>query len=452
MAMAANKSALADITAKVEGEYQSRTRRSQAVAQEARKYLPGGDTRRSIFFFPYPVWLDHAYGCHVVDEDGNDYLDFHNCYTTMILGHGNADVKAAIKEQLDEGTIALGAFKKNVVTWAQILCERVESVDQVRFTCTGTEAVMMAIRAARASTGRNKIIMEYGGYHGAYDAVVFPPNSRGLPSSLMNDTILVPYNDKEALANALHEHKGEVAALILEGLMGAAGMIPPHAGYLQFAREISSQHGVVFILDEIISFRLDYGGIQQIEDVKPDLTTFGKIMAGGTAMAAFGGRPELMQLYSPDNQVLHHAGTLNANPLSAAAGVAMMKQITPELIARINALGASLRDGLRGIFVKAGIKGQVTGMGSLCNVHFGPVPVTDGYTARETTNKEILHLFHLSLINRGILIPERAMFCISAPMTEREISAALKAVEDVVQELKPHVAELWPDLIGQVEA
>jgi len=450
MATTARDKALAEITAKVEGEYQKRTRRSHDVAQEARKYLPGGDTRRSIFFFPYPIWIDHADGCHVYDEDANDYLDFHNCYTTMILGHGNPEVKAAVREQLDQGTMALGAFKRNVVTWAQILCERVESVDQVRFTCTGTEAVMMAVRAARASTGRDKIIVEYGGYHGAYDAVVFPPDARGLPKSLMADTIVVPYNDKAALERALQEHKGQVAALLLEGLMGAAGMVPATDGYLQFARKVSSEHNVVFILDEIISFRLDYGGVQRMENIKPDLTTFGKIMAGGTAMAAFGGQRELMQLYSPDTQVLHHAGTLNANPLSAAAGVAMMRQITPELIARINALGGSLREGMREVFRKTGIKGQVTGLGSLSNVHFGPVPVVDGHTARDTTNKEILHLFHLSLINRGILVPERAMFCISAPMSEHDVNTAIEVVEDITHELKPYIEQVWPDLIGQV--
>ncbi len=450
MSTSARDKALAEVTARIEGAYRNRTKRSYAVAQEARKYLPGGDTRRSIFFFPYPIWIDHAEGCKVYDEDGNDYLDFHNCYTTMILGHGNAGVKAAVKQQLDQGTMALGSFKKNVVAWAKMLCERVESVEQVRFTCTGTESVMMALRASRALTGRDKIIVEYGGYHGAYDAVVFPPDSRGLPKSLMADTIVVPYSDTPALERALQENKGKVAAVILEGLMGAAGMVPAKKGYLQSARRLCTEHNVIFILDEIISFRLDYGGMQRIEGIKPDLTTFGKIMAGGTAMAAFGGRRDLMQLYSPDNQVLHHAGTLNANPLSAAAGVAMMEQITPELIARINKLGDSLREGMRSIFRKAGIKGQATGIGSLSNVHFGPVPVVDGHTARDLTNKEILHLFHLSLLNRGIMTPERAMFCISSPMTERDIATALKAVEDAVQELKPDVERIWPELIGTV--
>jgi glutamate-1-semialdehyde 2,1-aminomutase len=441
---------LQEITSKVEAQYESRTPRCREVMTEARKYLPGGDTRRSIFFFPYPIWIDHADGCHVYDEDANDYLDFHNCYTTMFLGHGNLAVKEAVKQQLDEGTTALGAFKRNVVEWAQILCERVASVDQVRFTCTGTESVMLSLRAARAWTGRDKIVMEYGGYHGAYDAVVFPPDAVGLPKYQMGNTILVPYNDKEALKRALEDHKGEVAAVILEGLMGAAGMIPARDGYLQYARQVTSEHSVIFVLDEIISFRLDHGGMQSIENIKPDLTTFGKIMAGGTAMAAFGGRSELMQLYSPETQVLHHAGTLNANPLSAAAGVAMMRQITPELIARMNALGESLAAGIRGVFKKAEIKGQVTGMGSLLNLHFGPVPVVDGHTSRNTTNKEVLHLIHLSLINRGILIPDRAMFCISAPMTEKEVKAAVVAVEDTVRELKPYMEKVWPELMGTV--
>lgn len=441
---------LEEVTAKVEEEYKARTPKSAAVMTEARKYLPGGDTRRSIFFFPYPIWIDHADGCHVYDEDGNDYLDFHNCYTTMILGHGNPDVKAAIGRQLDEGTMALGAFKKLIVEWAQIMCDRVESVDQVRFTCTGSESVMMALRAARVWTGRNKIVMEYGGYHGAYDAVVFPPESKGLPADLMKDTILVPYNDKDALQRTLDQHKGEVAALILEGLMGAAGMIPAKNDYLKFAREITSKHEIVFILDEIISFRLDPGGVQRMEGIEPDLTTFGKIMAGGTAMACFGGRRDLMQLYSPENQVLHHAGTLNANPLSAAAGVAQLKQITPDLISRLNGLGESLASGMRDVFRKAEIKGQVTGMGSLCNVHFGPVAIEDGYTARDTTNKDVLHLFHLSLINHGILTPERAMFCMSAPMTEKEVHAVVRAVEEIVHDLKPYITKVWPDLVGVV--
>lgn len=448
--MATREEALARITSRIEDEYRKRTVRSQAVAQQARKFLPGGDTRRSIFFFPYPIWIDHADGCHVYDEDGNDYLDFHNCYTTMILGHGNEGVKNAIKEQLDQGTLALGSFKRNVVEWAEIISSRVDSVDQVRFTCTGTEAVMLAIRAARAFTGRDKIIVEYAGYHGAYDAVVFPPDSRGLPRSLMADTIVVPYSNKEALEKALEENKGQVAAVVLEGLMGAAGMIPPDEGYLQFARKATAAHDVIFILDEIISFRLDYGGYQRIQNVTPDLTTFGKIMAGGTAMAAFGGRLELMQLFSPDSQVLHHAGTLNANPLSAAAGVAMMKQIDAELIARLNALGDTLRAGVREVFQREGIKGQITGVGSLSNIHFGPVPVVDGYTARDTTNKDILHLFHLSLINRGILTPERGMFCMSAPMTEREVNKAIEAVDDTARELKPFIEQVWPELMGTV--
>jgi len=450
MAASARERALKELTGKIEAEYRKRTPRSEAVSMKAREYLPGGDTRRSIFFFPYPIWLQRGDGCHVYDEDGHEYLDFHNCYTTMILGHGNAMVSAAVKEQLDQGTMALGAFKQNVVEWAGILCDRIASLEQVRFTCTGSEAVMMAIRAARAWTGRDKIVVEYGGYHGSYDAVVFPPDSAGLPRSLMVDTIVIPFNDKAVLERTLEEYKGQIAALVLEGLMGSAGMVPPRDGFLQAARKASSAHDIVFILDEIISFRLGHGGLQGIEGIKPDLTTLGKTIAGGTAMAAFGGRRELMEQYSPLKQVLHHAGTLNANPLSAAAGVAMLKQMTPELIARINTLGDSLRLGLQQAFRDAGIKGQVTGMGSLCNVHFGTVPVVDGYTARETTNKEALHLFHLSLINRGILTPERAMFCVSAPMNERDITTAIDAVADAARELKPYIGDIWPELLGTV--
>ena len=446
----ARKELLEEITSKVEGDYQKRTPKSLAVMDGARRVMPGGDTRRSIFFFPYPIWIDRADGCRLRDEDGNEYLDFHNCYTVMVLGHGNPRVKAALKEQLDQGTTALGAFKKIVVRWADMLCQRVESVDKVRFTNTGTESVMMAIRAARAITGKDKLIMEEGGYHGAYDTVVYPPRSAGLPKSIWQDTILVPYNDKAAMEKAIVQNKDQVALVILEGLMGSAGMIPQKDGYLKFVRDITAINNIIFILDEIISFRLDYGGVQHIEGIKPDLTAFGKIMAGGTAGAALGGREDIMQQFSPESQRLLHSGTLNANPLAAAAGVAQMEQITPEAIARINQLGESLAAGIRGVFHKANIKGQVTGTGSLLNVHFSPVPVVDGRTAGEA-NKDILHLFHLSLINRGLLTPDRAMFCISTPMTQKEIDTAVQAVDDTVTQLKPYIEQIWPELVGEVQ-
>ena len=441
---------LAEIRAKIEGEYEKRTSRSLAVMQRARRVMPGGDTRRSVFFFPYPIWVRSADGCHITDEDGHQYIDFHNCYTTMILGHGNPKVKAAVREQLDQGTMALGAFKEIVVRWAEILCQRVDSVDNVRFTNTGTEAVMMAIRAARAITGKDKIIMEEAGYHGAYDTVVYPPKSAGLSKSIWQDTILVPYNDKAAMGKAIADNKDQVALVILEGLMGSAGMIPPRDGYLKSVREITAANGIVFILDEVMSFRLDYGGLQRVQYIKPDLTTFGKIMAGGTAGAALGGRRDIMQQFSPETQKLLHSGTLNANPLAAAAGVAQMEQVTPQLIDRINKLGESLAADIRGVFQKANIKGRVTGIGSLQNVHFSPVPVVDGRTARESNNPDLMHLFHLSLLNRGIFTPDRGLFCISSPMTEKETTAAVQAVEDTVTELKPHIERIWPELIGSV--
>jgi glutamate-1-semialdehyde 2,1-aminomutase len=441
---------LAEIRAKIESEYERRTSGCLAVMQRARRVMPGGDTRRSVFFFPYPIWIRSADGCHITDEDGNDYIDFHNCYTVMILGHGNPGVKAAVREQLDQGTMALGAFKEIVVRWAEILCQRVDSVEQVRFTNTGTEAVMMAIRAARAFTGKDRIIMEEAGYHGAYDTVVYPPGSPGLSTSIRNDTILVPYNDRAAMEKAVADNKDRAALVILEGLMGSAGMIPPRDGYLKSVRDITAANGIVFILDEVMSFRLDYGGLQRVEGIKPDLTAFGKIMAGGTAGAALGGRRDIMQQFSPETQKLHHAGTLNANPLAAAAGVAQMEQVTPQLIDRINKLGESLAAGIRNVFQKANIKGQVTGIGSLQNIHFSPVPVVDGRTSRESNNPDLMHLFHLSLLNRGIFTPDRGLFCISSPMTDKEIAAAVQAVDDTVTELKPHIERIWPELIGSV--
>jgi glutamate-1-semialdehyde 2,1-aminomutase len=231
-------------------------------------------------------------------------------------------------------------------------------------------------------------------------------------------------------------------------LMGSAGMIPQRDDYLKFVRRVTAENDILFILDEIISFRLDYGGLQHLEGIKPDLTTVGKIMAGGTPGAAFGGRYEIMQQFLPAAPKVHHAGTLNANALTAAAGVAQLEQLTPELIGRINRLGESLAGGMRDVFKRHKIRGQVTGIGSLMNVHFSPVPIIDGKTSKEHNNKEALHLFHLSLTNKGILTPERGMFCISAPMSETEVGIAVDAVESTVTDLKPYIEKIWPELVS----
>ena len=437
---------LAEVTRKYEDTYRKRTQKSQAAVEAAKKYMPGGDTRSSIWFEPYPIWIDKAQGCRFTDVDGHEYIDFHNCYTTMILGHANPKVVAAVREQAAKGT-ALGALVPTVVRWAELICDMVASVDKVRFGNTGSEAVLMAIRVARGFTGKDMLLKTDGCYHGNYDPVVYPSDATGIPRSAQRDSIVVPYNDKEAAEKAIVENKERMAAVIVEGAMGAAGGIPPRDGYLEFLRRVTAENGVLLILDEVISLRLAWGGTQAIYGIKPDLTTMAKIIGGGYPVGAIGGREDIMQLFNPKANKVYHAGTLNANPMTAVAGVATLEQLNAAEIDKINKLGESFAARVRAIFKRLNIKGQVTGIGSLQNVHFSDRPVIDGKSAREA-NKKLLHLYYLAMLERGIFSPARGMYVMSIPMTQKEIDTTVKAVDDVVTELKPTIEELWPELIG----
>jgi len=437
---------LADVTKKYEDNYRKRTPKSRATLEAARKYMPGGDTRTSIWFEPYPFWIDKAEGCRFTDVDGNECIDFHNCYTTMILGHANPRVVAAVREQAAKGT-AMGALIPTVVRWSELVCNMVPSLDKVRFGNSGTEVVMMAIRLARGLSGKDLILKTDGCYHGSYDPVVYPSDATGISKGNRMESIVVPYNDKEAAGKAILENKDRMAAVIVEGAMGAAGMIPPRDGYLEFLRRITAENGVFFILDEVISLRLAWGGIQSIYGIKPDLTTMGKIIGGGYPVGAIGGREDLMQQFSPEVRKVYHAGTLNANPMTATAGAATLEQLDAGVIDSINKLGESFADGVRAVFKKLNIKGQVTGMGSLQNIHFSDKPVVNGKAAREA-NKDLLHLFYLGMLERGCFSAARGLYAMSTPMTQPEIDTAVKAVDDLMTELKPAIEDIWPEMIG----
>ena len=443
--MASKEELLAGVEKKYEEAYKKRTKKSRAASERARKFLPGGETRMSIYFPPHPLWIDRAKGCRFVDLDGNEYIDFNNCYSALVLGHAHPKVMKAVKEQIMRGT-AHPALMPVVIRWAELLCRRVKSIDRVRFTNSGTEAVMMAIRVARGFTGRDKIIKMEGGYYGSYDAVVHPSDAPGLPRSVLEDSITIPYNDEQAAERAVLENKGKVAAVISEGMMGAAGQIPPKDGYLRFLRKLTEENGVLLILDEVQCFRVGHGGVQGIFGIEPDLTTLGKIIGGGFPVGAFGGRKEIMDFCSADSHKVYHSGTFNGNPVTAIAGITTLEQFSFREVARINKLGEMISEGIGRVFVKLGIKGQVTGMGSLRNLHFSPVPVVNGKTAEEA-NKEIQRLLHFALMERGIFVSNRTSLSTCTPMTKKEINTAIAAVEDALIELKPHIEQIWPELM-----
>jgi glutamate-1-semialdehyde 2,1-aminomutase len=446
-----NKELIAEYSKKIEDIYRQRSPKSAEVIQEASKYVPDGDMRISIWFEPYPTVMTKGDGCHLYDVDGNDYLDFSNNWTSMILGNNHPKVVEAISKQAPIGS-AMAAPHELVFEWAKILCDRIPSVDRVRFCTSGTEALMFAARAARAFTGKDKLLKMEGNYHGSYDIFEMQVGWRklppGLPKSVEQDVLVTPFNDKEKAEEIIRENKDELAAVVVEGIMGAAGMIPPEDDYLNHLKKVAAENDVLLIVDEVISFRLATGGAQQIYDVEPDLTALGKTIGGGLPVGAFGGREDVMAVYSPKHKhPAHHAGTFVASPIAVAAGIAGLKEMTADTLERINSLGWSMREKLQAVLDDLNINIQLKGYGSLQQMHFTSEPVFDAQTAFFTQNRDLLRLFHLSLMNKGIFIPNRGFFAISTPMTEAETDKAVEATAETLSGLKPLMEQIAPQLL-----
>ena len=433
----------------IERRYQCRTPRSAALHEEAKKFLPGGDTRSATYFEPYPLYIQQGSGCRITDVDGNEYIDFFNNYKSLIHGHAHPRITQAVSLQLAKGT-AYAAPLEVQTGLAQVLCERIPSLEQVRFCNSGTEATMGAIRAAKAFTGRNKIIKMEGGYHGSHDAaeVSLAPDvslagpddtpyavrsSRGIFQGVLQDVVVAPFNNIEATSALIRRHADDLAAVILEPMMGSGGMIAASPEYLRAVRQETESCGALLIFDEVITFRVSYGGAQEVYQAKPDLTALGKIIGGGFPVGAFGGRADIMAQFNPQNRKLSHSGTFNGNAITMVAGVAALEMLTREEIARINQLGERLRVGLRGAFTATGIDVQVTGIGSMARIHFTGENVVD-YRAAWRAAKEMLAPVHLELLNRGIFVAPRCEWAVSTPMGEQEIDAAVEAFSATLSE------------------
>ena len=425
-----------DLRVELEREYATLTPGSAALYDRAQAVLPGGDTRQSIFFRPYPLFLDGGEGAYVWDVDGNRYLDACNCWTAIVLGHAHPSVVEAVSRQLAKGT-AFNAANRHAVELAELIADRVPSVEEVRFCNSGTEATMMAVRAARAFTGRGKIVKMQGAYHGSHDdfTVAYGEAPSGVMPGAAANVLEVEYNNKEHISRVLEEHGEEVAAVIVEGLLGSAGMLPPEDGYLRHLRKETERHGALLIMDEVISLRLARGGAQDLYGVTPDLTAMGKIIGGGFAVGAFGGRREIMEQYSPlAERPLTHSGTFNANPIAMAAGVATLKELDADAIGYVNRLGERFAAGVRRVAAERGLPLTVTGVGSLRNLHVGArAPRHAADAAAE--DKEALRLLHLRLLLDGVLIAPRGMVAFSTVTTEAEIDRLLVALDGALGEL-----------------
>jgi len=427
--------------------------RSKALYDRATRVLPGGNTRTTVFVAPHPLYARAGHGCRVTDVDGVTRLDFVNNYTSLIHGHGHPTVTAAIADQLTRGTCFAMPTEAEVAL-AELICDRLPTAERIRFTNSGTEAVMMAVKAARAYTGRPKIAKVEGAYHGSYDFVeasMAPspenwgepdptpvPYAKGTPQGVLDDVVVIPLNDPAAAERILAPHADELAAILIDPLPFRAGLIPAQAAFLEFVRAFARNHGTLLIFDEVISFRLGYHGAQGVFGVEPDLTTLGKIIGGGLPVGAVAGRADVMAVFDPSGgkAALPHGGTFNANPLTMAAGRAAMEALPPEAIDRLNALGAQARAALGEAFAAAGVPGQVSGMGSLFRVHFHARPLT-GYRAAYAHPEERARLqaFYWGLADRGVLISSDGLGAISTPMGTSEVQALAEAALGALRSL-----------------
>jgi len=450
----------------LEALYTGWSETSRTLIEEAKEVMPGGDTRASAHYLPYPLFMTRGEGCRLYDEDGHSALDFMNNFTSLIHGHAFPPVVAAVTEQMKIGS-AYAAPTRSQVELAKLLVSRVPSLEQIRFCSSGSEATLMALRCARAFTGRDKIMKMEGGYHGSYElaevSLVPLPGAAGhlnrptslpvdasIPKSVLADTVVAPLNEPEIALQLIEDNADELAAVIVEPMLGSMGMVPATSEFLQALRDATTKHGIVLIFDEVITLRAGEGGMQALLGVTPDLTSMGKIIGGGLPAGAIGGRRDLMQIFNPERaDPVFHASTFSGNPLTMAAGLAAMAPFDQGEATRINALAETLRAGINDAFKSTVIRGQAKGCASLSNVLFTDQTVTH---ARQTVEAfieagHITKLFHLGLLRRGVISASRLMFAVSTPMGEPDIATAVAAVEDTLHELKPVIEKERPGLL-----
>ena len=408
--------------------YVARTPGSRALFERATRSIPGGSTRTTIFNPPYPPYMVRGEGLRTWDVDGHEYRDFLGNYTSLILGHAHPEVVAAVQEQVGRGS-AFAAPTEVEIELAEEIRGRLPSVERLRFTNSGTEATMFAIRAARAFTGRPLLGKFARAYHGTHDTAL--AGTPGVPDWISGLVIELPWDDPDGLEWSLAGRENDVAAIIIEPVQGAGGLRAATPGFLRFLRDYADRIGAVLIFDEIIAFRIGPNGAQGAFGVRPDLTTLGKIIGGGYPLAAFGGRAEIMDRFDARRPgALSHGGTFNGNPVGAAAGLATLRYLTPDRYDRLAVLGERLRDRLTRAFAAARLDASVDGIASLFQVVPGAsLEGEDGLSPTET-------LF-LGLLVDGFHLAPRGMGAISTPSAEADIDDLTDAVVGRLSVMRP---------------
>ena len=442
-----------EIVAREEAEFRKRTPRSHEIHERAKSSLPMGVSSSFQAVPPYPLFISRAEGSHIWDYDGNEYVDFHLAFGSLLVGHSHPVLVEALRDQLGKGSL-YSLPCPDTVFLAEELVRRFAPIEQVRFCNSGTEATMDALRVARAHVGRDKIVKIEGSYHGHHDTVLMStkpsieaagspehpntvPASKGIPSDLKNNTIIAPYNDAEALERVLTEHEGEIAAVIMEAVIMNVGIILPEEGYLKNVREITRRHGVLLVFDEVkTGVTVAPGGITELYPVEPDLICLAKSIGGGMPIGAFGGREEIMRHINHEEVI--HLGTFNGNPMSMRAGLITLKQIfTLEAHAHANGLSKQLADAYVGIIEEFDMPMHVAQIGAKGCAMFC-YPRARNYRAWWTIDMRLSFAYWLFLANRGILFPPGFddQWTVSIQHTQADIDHHMHVFQQFVRELK----------------
>jgi len=429
-------------------DYRAQNHGSLRAWEEASRFLPSGNTRSALFWQPFPLCLRRGEGSRNWDVDGNERIDFNFNNTSLILGHNHPKVVEAAKAQWEKGTV-LGAPTETEPKLAEELTSRLRGADRVRFTPSGTEANMQAVRVARAYSRRPLLAKCLGAYHGSWDAVPLTPDSVGIPQDIKDCTVYFPYNDAEAAEETIKKHRDKLAAVIVEPTMRD---MTPKPGFLQTVREAAEDNDILLIFDEVISFRLSHGGAQALYGVTPDMTTMGKIIGGGFPVGAYAATEEVMsplsipgvELPETASPTLSFSGTFNAHPLAMAAGLTVMKEMKPGVYEKMAKMGDEMRNGLRDVLAGKGVEAHVGGVGSLFSVAWTDREVMDHETSR-TADRALFNVFNLGMMNRGVFILGHPN--VSAVQTEEDLRKALMAAEETVTEMKPLIRERAPHLL-----
>ncbi len=423
---------------------------SEKLFAQAQKVIPGGvnsPVRACRSVGTEPVFIQRAEGSRLFDADGNAYIDYVGSWGPMILGHRHPEVIAAIQKVLDRGT-SFGAPTDLEIELAEMVIEAVPSVEMVRMVNSGTEATMSAIRLARGFTGRDLLIKFDGCYHGHADTLLVAagsgvatlgiPGSPGVPEAFVQNTLSLPYNDAERVTDVVSKKGDEIAAIIVEPVAGNMGLVPPEPGFLETLRDLTHDHGIILIFDEVMTgFRVAYGGAQALYNLMPDLTCMGKIIGGGLPVGAYGGKKEIMKKVAPEGPV-YQAGTLSGNPLAMAAGIGTLRCLQqPEFYETLETRSAMLEAGIRKAIGKAGLPAVTNRVGSMLGLFFTEKRVSS-FAEAQRSDLAMFSKYFKRMLERGIyLAPSQyeALF-VSSAHSEGDIQETILAATEVFGTLR----------------